>query len=124
MKIAANINDEKLRKEQFKTLIEIVDTIKSKEDLEIFFESFLSESEKAYLGQRLNIMRMLVKNFSYLQIREKLNVSMNTITNAQKCLDKGGMELENIVSKYKFKRKTILAKDDNPFKRHYPGSIR
>jgi Trp operon repressor len=55
MKIVANINNKKLRTEQFNTLVDVLDLIKSREDLKIFLESFLSESEQAYLGQRLNL---------------------------------------------------------------------
>ena len=124
MKIVANINNKKLRTEQFNTLVDVLDLIKSREDLKIFLESFLSESEQAYLGQRLNIMRMLAKNFNYSQIKDKIHASGSTISNAQKCLDSGGRELLEIVLQYKFKSPAISeAEEKNPFKSHRPGSI-
>ncbi len=123
MKRIANINDEELRKEQFETLVDIINLIRTKEDLTLFLHSFLSESEQAYLGQRLNIMRMLAKNFNYLKIQELIGTSTGTITNAQKCLDSGGIKLMEIVLEYKFKHETILAEKENPFKSHYPGAI-
>jgi uncharacterized protein YerC len=68
-------------------------------------------------------MRMLVKNFDYTEVKDKIGASNSTISHAQKCLDKGGAQLEKVILKYKFRRKNALSKKGNPFKAHYPGSI-
>lgn len=126
MRKVANIKKDELRKEQFETLVDVFFVVKKIADLEIFLNCFLTDSEKAFLGQRLNIMRMLAKNFSYKQIEEKLGASAVTISNAQRCLDKGGDSLQSIVLQYKFKPKSKVKNDGEiaPFiKPHYPGSI-
>jgi Trp operon repressor len=127
MRKVANIKNQALREEQFNTLLDVVMMIKKNDDLNLFLDCFLTDSEKAFLGQRLNIMRMLAKNFSYTQIKEKLSVSTVTISNAYKCLEKGGNSLKSIVLEYKFKPKNIKPKHDDikPLvSAHYPGTPR
>jgi len=127
MRKVANIKNKPLREEQLHTLLDVILTIKKNDDLDLFLDCFLTDSEKAFLGQRLNIMRMLAKNFSYTQIKEKLSVSTVTISNAYKCLEKGGELLKSIVLEYKFKPKIKKPKYDDIMplvNAHYPGSPR
>ena len=130
MKKVANIKNEELRKEQLNTLVEVLEFFRSKDDLELFIACFLTDSEKAFLGQRLNIMRMLAKNFSYKQIEEKLHASTVTIASAHKCLEKGGELLKLAILHYKFKPDKTTKVDTNTrrsnqsfIKPHMPGSI-
>lgn len=129
MKKVANIKNEELRKEQLETLVAVLELIRNKDDLQTFIDCFLTDSEKAFLGQRLNIMRMLAKNFSYKKIEEKLHASTVTIANAHKCLEKGGELLKLSVLQYKFKPEEIkkevkAASNSQSFiKPHVPGSI-
>ena len=127
MRQVSNYKKDKLRKEQLFVLIEVLEKIKNSGDMKLFLKTFLTDSELAYLGQRLNIMRMLAKNFSYIQISEKLNVPANTISNAKKYMDEGGEELKKVILSYKYKpRKVIQKKKDDVkmTKSHYPGAIR
>ena len=121
MKKISNYNDFELREEQFETLIDILDGCKTRSDLELFIQAFMTSSEKAYLGQRLNIIRMLAKGFSYLQIKEKISASNSTIRHASDCLERGGDVLKSIVLSYKFKKRKEWDMSINiP---HMPGSI-
>jgi len=92
-----------IQAEQFEVFIEIVEKIRSTGDLKIFFSNFLSKSEAAYIFQRIDLIRMLAKNFNYLEIRKKLKVGYSTITNAKRCLDSGGEELKKIILSYRYK---------------------
>lgn len=119
-----------LRNDQFEILIDILKSITKRNDLKKFLECFLSKSEIAYLGQRLDIMRMLAKDFSYQQIKDKINASANTISHAKDCLEIGGSDISNILTAYKYKKdpekipeKKIEIKKDNWIKPHYPGAI-
>lgn len=103
MRKISNFKDDRMREEQLNVLVDIVDGIKGKQDLHEFLTTFLTESELAYIGQRLNIMRMLLKNFSYQEIEEKLNVPPNTICRVNAKLDSGGKELSKIISQYRYK---------------------
>ncbi len=111
MKMISNYGDKKRREEEFKVLGDIIFGIKTREELTLFLECFLSESEKAYLGQRLDLMRMLAKNFNYQQIREKITPSNSTINNAKRCLDLGGDRLKRVILNYKFKAEKLVNPD-------------
>jgi len=129
MKKISNFGDKELRKEQFQVLLDVLASMKSKADLKLFVKSFLTESEAAYLSQRLNIMRMLAKNFTYQQIIEKLGVPSNTISKAKLCLDQGEEALKKIVLEYKYKSarpKSGRYIDDDPRFRapRMPGAIK
>lgn len=103
MKIISSYGEKQRREEEFKVLVDVVFGVKTREELTLFLECFLSESEKAYLGQRLDLMRMLAKNFNYQQIRQKITPSNSTINHAQQCLDLGGDQLKKVILSYKYK---------------------
>ena len=130
MKMVSNYGDPELRTEQLNVFIDVINGLKSKEDLKIFVTSFFTESEKAYLGQRLNIMRMLSKYFTYSQIMNKLHVPNSTISHSSKLLERADEKFKDLVLSYKFKKSVIVQNsshntDIKPFvKPHYPGAIK
>ena len=103
MRRISNYSYKKIQTEQFEAFIEIIEKVRTEGDLRIFFSNFLSKSEAAYVCQRIDLMRMLAKNFSYFEIRKKLKVGYSTITNAKRCLDSGGEVLKNIILSYRYK---------------------
>lgn len=103
MRKISNYKNKKLREDQFKVLFDVLWEAKNKEDFKLILEIFVTESETAYLGQRLNIMRMLIKNFTYQQIQDQLDVPSSTISSAKIRLDIGGERLKSILSSYKYK---------------------
>ena len=121
MRNISSYHDEELRNEQFKILIEVLEKVKNDGDMKIFIKNFLTDSELAYTEQRLAIMRMLLKKFSYSKIQEKLGVQTNTINNAQKRLENGGDQFQKIISSYRFKPKNNIA--GSPKFPRMPGSI-
>lgn len=123
MRKISNYSDELLRQEQFDVLIDTIDGTKSKNDLLLLLSCFLTESESAYLAQRLNIMRMLAKNFSYLQISEKISASPSTIATAKRCLEKGGEQLRSVILSYKYRPRASNKTTNNLVHPHMPGNI-
>jgi TrpR-related protein YerC/YecD len=107
MRNVSNIGDAKLVIDQVDVLVEIVASIKNKADAKNFLENFLTESELLYLAQRMNIQRMLAKDFSYSQIREKIKAQNATITKSKEILDKANEQYLDILLKYKYKKKYI-----------------
>ena len=127
MRKISNYNDLKLQEEQFDVLCEVFLNIKTDEDMRLCLASFLTKSEKAVLSQRLDIMRMLSKHFSYQDIREKINASPSTIATAKRCLEEGGEDLENILLSYKYGKKKIRSGNNNSnnfVRSHRPGAIK
>ena len=90
MRIAANYNKELIRRNQLNMLVVTLRAINTEKDLILFMKSLITESEMAYIAQRLDIIRMLAKNFNYDHIKKEINVSSGTISHAQTCLDVGG----------------------------------
>lgn len=129
MRQITNYHDKKLRDDQFGVLLDVLWQAKNKEDFKLILEIFITESEVAYLGQRLNIMRMLIKNFTYQQIQEKLDVPSSTISSAKIRLDLGDERLKSILSSYKYKPRkehNLQPKDSGNglVKSRVPGAIR
>lgn len=130
MRKVSNYGDIKLRKEQTEVFASIIADINNKDDAKIFIASFFTESEKAFLGQRLNIMRMLVKSFTYLQIKQKLGVPTSTVTSSSKLLEVAKDKFRNLILSYRFR--PIVEVDNassKPASRpypepHYPGAIK
>ena len=102
MRNVANGKKAELRAEQFKVLVDIISGMKNRNDLELFLNNFLTASEMSYLEQRLDIMRMLAKGFSYNKIKEKLASSISAINNAQNRLTQGGEQFARIILAYKY----------------------
>ncbi len=130
MRNVANIGNKKLRKDQFEMLVKLLSKINSKAEMKLFLQSFFSESENAYFGQRLDIIRMLNKNLTYEEIRNEIKAQTGTISNAKISLDSGGREYKKLLLKHKPERKgkyyPSLKKDvDEKFvSANYPGAIK
>lgn len=132
MKQVSSMSKIKIRNEQFEVLVDIFCLIKNRSEMKKFLQIFLSESESAYLSQRLDIMRMLAKKFNYRQIKEILRVPSPTITHANSCLEAGGKKVKKIILSYKYKGDAKEEKTNNVFVEsfgnglvspHMPGAI-
>lgn len=126
MKPIVSYSDKPLREEQFGVFIDLLSLMESRDDIEFLIDSTIMESEKAYICQRLNILRMLAKSFSYSQISDKLGVPPSTISNANKILEFGGERLKKLLLGYKYKEsiKSSSKTDRRKAGPHYPGAIR
>jgi uncharacterized protein YerC len=132
MRNVSSLRDKKLQAEQIEVFVALIDLTSKREDIELFLKSFLTKSEMAYFGQRLNIIRMLIKGFSYQKIQEMLRVRPGTIANAKKRLESGGDNFKKIVGKYRLERQinhkrdqeeSILSADIKIINTRIPGSI-
>lgn len=132
MKQVSNMSKSKIREQQFEVMIDIFCLMKDRAEMKKFLQTFLSQSESAYLAQRLDIMRMLAKKFNYRQIKEILRVPSPTITHANSCLGAGGKRINKILLSYKFKDDVKEEKTNNVFVEsfgnglvspHMPGAI-
>ena len=74
---------------QLNELIEILMTIKNKQDLENFLLGILTPKELEEIPARLQIVKMLKKGLPQQQIAEKLGVGIATVTRGSKEIQLG-----------------------------------
>ncbi len=82
MRKVSTFKNSKLQKEQFRVLAEILSSIKDKEKCLSFLNILLTQSEKVVISQRLDILRLVQKDFKYWQIQERFKTTANTIARA------------------------------------------
>lgn len=90
---------QKQLKDQF---INLLADLKTPEECEAFYNSFLTETEQSVFGKRLAIMWMLEEGKSYQEIKDKLAVSSATISSVNNQLEEEGMRLA--INKIKVER--------------------
>ncbi len=82
-----------LQKQISKTFFQTLEDLKSKENLALFFEDFLTEKELESLTKRLAIAYWLHKKRDYENIKTNLNVTVKEIEVVKKKLDSNGYKL-------------------------------
>lgn len=78
-----------VRSNQLNDLIELLLTIKTKDQMEDFLLGILTPKELQEIPTRLSIVKMLKKGFPQHQIAEKLKVGIATVTRGSKEIKMG-----------------------------------
>lgn len=78
-----------IRNKRLKELIDLLLTIKTKENMENFLLGILTPKELEEIPTRLQIVKMLKKGISQHQIADNLGVGVATVTRGSKELQKG-----------------------------------
>lgn len=76
-----------------------ISSLSSKEDIEEFFEEFLSPVEKIMLAKRLSIAVLLAKGYTYPSIASVLRVTPSTIASVSLALKYKGKGYQKAVGK-------------------------
>ena len=128
MRVASNIDQPEVRQDQFEMLVNVISSIKDQNDLRDFLKCLITRSELAYLGQRLSIMKMLLQDFNYNQIKGEISTSTGTITHAKLCLDDGGEKIKKLILSCKHspvkKKQYSKSSNDKWINPKMPGAIR
>jgi len=82
MRKVGNFKNEELSDEQYYVLVDFIASTKNVIEAEALVKILFTESEIAVIGQRLAILRMIAKDFTYSEIEEKIKASTNTIAKA------------------------------------------
>lgn len=94
MQVSKQDVSKSIERKIFKSLYQVIADLKKPNEVEMFLEDVLSETERTVLAKRLGIAYYLSKNKSYEAIRQDLKVSSATIASVQKWLEKGGEGLQ------------------------------
>lgn len=70
-------------------------------EIQKFLQDLLTESEEIMLARRLQVAKMLLKDYSYGEIREKLKVGYDNIRSVRHFLDFGWGGYINAIGKKK-----------------------
>ncbi len=131
MRKSSNATNNQLRRDQFDLFTEVVLKMDTKRDLVLFFNGFLTESERAIVEQRLDIMRMLAAGKGYGDILQTLGVSTSTIIRAAKSLKRSNRKVRQALINWtplSIKRETVSQPSSgelgNFFQATKPGAIR
>lgn len=79
-----------IQKELYDQFSWVISQFKNQQEVEGFFSELLTKTEKIMFVKRLAIALLLVKGYSYRNIRCVLHVSFPTIRNVQFWLEHGG----------------------------------
>lgn len=99
MRVSKNKVNQSLEKELFRTLHQAVADLKTPQEVQTFFEAFLSEAEHTTLTKRVAVSYWLDKKRSYENIHENLKVSSATIAAIQNTMKHPGTRI--IIQKIK-----------------------
>lgn len=90
MQVSKNPLSPKISREIENSFWWILTNLQKEEEVKKFLNDFLSPTEKIMLIKRLAIAMLLLKGYTYRNIREILKVSYPTINHIQRWLAKGG----------------------------------
>lgn len=106
MRKISTFKNSKLQKEQFRILVEILNSIKDKGACFSFLNILLTQSEKTIISQRLDVLRLVYKGFKYSQIQERFKTTANTIaravSNYENSSQKDKDNFDQIIASFKY----------------------
>jgi uncharacterized protein YerC len=120
MRKIGNYGDQKIQEEQFNVLAKMLTEIKDFRSVKAVLTSILTESERSAISQRLGILRLHKKGFSYNRIEEMLKTTPSTVSKSISNYSNNYDYLEDfdrILSRFRFDPK----KFHEPLKIGYPS---
>lgn len=117
------------RKEYLDYFYKTLSKLDGEEEVKSFFSELLTMSEIVMIVRRLQIAKMLIQEYTYKKIKEKLGVGISTIIQVDRWMDSSFRGYREINSKYYKKSKSINCNDlniEDPFsfsnlKKKYPA---
>lgn len=87
---------------------DVIDSLKNREEIRLFFKDLLMPDEIAMLMRRVEVAALLFAGFTYDQIAELIGTGRGKITNVQKKLIQGGQGYKIAIQRLLEKRKRKL----------------
>jgi Trp operon repressor len=115
--------DEGFRKQMLNDFYGIISQLKKPKDAQQFFSDLLTPSESTMIIYRIAIAKKLLQGLTYDEIREELQVGLNTVTSVSRWLNNGfgGYMKELQKAKNQKERRKVMPKEAwEKLKRNYP----
>jgi len=93
MQLSSRKLNKNIERQVFAILYQVINDLKSEEEVTTVMGDLLSETEKLAIAKRLAIATFLDKGRSYENIRETLKVSSATIASVQRMMGNPGFQL-------------------------------
>jgi len=105
-----HLNDlpKKKRIQMIAEFYDVIDSLKDRKEVRLFFKDLLTADEIATLMRRIEVATLLSANFTYDQISQILGVGTGKINNVQKVLTKEGDGYKIIIKRLLKDRKRRL----------------
>lgn len=127
-KIYLNSLPEEQRIQILSDFYDMVSRTKNREEAKVFFRDLLTPDEMVMLIRRMEVAILLMKGFTFQEIKEFLKVGTDKICAVHRALEKNGQGYRLVgerMEKQKQKRKEqnirTTVKNMDPVKRKYPG---
>ncbi|RVU55205.1 YerC/YecD family TrpR-related protein [Anaerosphaera multitolerans] len=95
-------HDSKIKSEQTDNLFEAILTLETIEDCYRFFEDICTVKEIQAISQRLQVVKLLIKNKTYHEIEEETGASTATISRINRSLNYGADGYKLVLERLKF----------------------
>lgn len=92
---------EESRKKYLGDFYSIVSTLKNREEVKNFFKDLLTLSETVMVSRRIQIAKMLLDGCTQEEVRKKLKVGFNNISQVEKWLNNGFGGYKKTIKAYK-----------------------
>ncbi|MBI4973798.1 DNA-binding transcriptional regulator [Candidatus Roizmanbacteria bacterium] len=90
------------RNEKEKRLVEAFASLKSKEDVANFLRDLLTIAEIEEFANRLEMVRLLLKGYSYLKVAKETGSSTTTVTRVAHWLNHGCGGYKRVMNKLRY----------------------
>ena len=129
-KVKYNSLSEKDKKKYLGDFYTMISLLSSKDEVKAFLKDLLTLSEITMISRRLQIAKMLLKEETYFDIKEKLGVGNSTVAQVERWLSDGFGGYKSVLKKYeKMSKKEVnkIIEDDmsdisfKNLKKKYPG---
>ncbi|SHG92073.1 Trp operon repressor family [Anaerosphaera aminiphila DSM 21120] len=96
------IHDSKIKSEQTDKLFEAILTLETVEDCYRFFEDICTVKEIQAISQRLQVVKLLIKNKTYHEIETETGASTATISRINRSLNYGSDGYKLVLERLNF----------------------
>ena len=121
--------DLELREIQVNFLTEVISKCKNQKEIQSLVENIISASELAYISQRLHIIKLVLDDKTYPEIKNTTGTTSGTINTTKILMKSMNRRVLAQIAQCKFKDKPRKKNKVQPGKKHlaeahYPGAIK
>lgn len=115
-KFSLNDLPEEKRIQMIAEFYDTIDSLKTREEVRLFFRDLLTPDEIAMLMRRIEVATLLLGGFTYEQIESLLGVGRGKVANVQRSLGNHGegyrVAIKRLVDKRKSRHRKIMKKQE------------